>query len=42
MFKKNKGGDFKRGVGTDNEILTFNPDHKKGNRREANFIRVFP
>lgn len=42
MFKKNKGDDFTRGVGTDNEILAFNRDHKKGNRREANFIRGIP
>lgn len=42
MFKKKKVGDFKRGVGTDNEILAFNPDHKKANRREANFIWGIP
>lgn len=38
-FKENKMDDFKKGMGTNNEVLTFNPDHKKTNRKEANFIQ---
>lgn len=31
--------DLKRGTGTHNEVLAFNPDHKKTNRKEANFVQ---
>lgn len=31
--------DLKRGTGTNNEVLAFNPDHKKTNRKEANFVQ---
>lgn len=30
---------FKRGTSTDNEVLAFNPGHKKTNRRKANFLQ---
>lgn len=28
LFKENKTKDFSKGLGTDNEVLIFNPDHK--------------
>lgn len=31
---------FKRGIKTDNEVLAFETDHKKTNKRRARFFQV--